>query len=72
VQFEENGAWKTPNLPEGVSPLVLNIRSTPNEERRRLGWKRTNNQFDQRVKIQGEGIMVSGKLRINGLYFKGS
>lgn len=68
VQFEENGAWKKPNLPEGVSPLVLvtHDESTFNaNDGRRKAWMEKNKQ-PIRPKGQGKGIMVSGKLRING------
>ena len=68
VQFEENGAWKKPNLPEVVSPLVLvtHDESTFNaNDGRRKAWMEKNKQ-PIRPKGQAKGIMVSGKLCING------
>ena len=63
VQFDENGVWKKPDLPEGVSPLVLvtHDESTFNaNDGRRKAWMEKGKQ-QIRPKGQGKGIMVSCK-----------
>jgi hypothetical protein len=62
VEFDEDGAWARPQLPEGVLPLVLvtHDESTFNaNDGRRMIWMEGGRQ-PIRPKGQGKGIMVSG------------
>jgi hypothetical protein len=67
VEFNEDGKFQKPPLPDGVLPLVLvtHDESTFNaNDGRRMIWMENGKQ-PIRPKGQGKGIMVSGKSRID-------